>query len=119
MSPLCPSEYLIRAHHSRRRAEGALARSSPPAAPRALCGCLAWDLTDAAHVPLGRDGNFNSAPPSAHVSFLTSGPWGRKKKKEQTCQVCFLLSPCLCFTSVGDAGGAGAESGRNDSSVKA
>lgn len=98
MSPLCPSEYLIRAHHSRRRAEGALARSSPPAAPRALCGCLAWDLTDAAHVPLGRDGNFNSAPPSAHVSFLTSGPWGRKKKKKSKharCVFCFLLACVL------------------------
>lgn len=71
-------------------------------------------------VPLGRDSNFSSAPPSAHVRFLNSGPSGRKKKRER-CQTCILYvgAPCLCFAPVANVGGAGSQSGLSDSSVTA
>lgn len=84
-----------------------------------------WLMQD--QVPLGRDSSFNSASPSALVRFLNSGPWGRnsepwgRKKKRERCQTCILYvgAPCLCFAPVGNVGGAGSQSGLNDSSVTA
>lgn len=70
-----------------------------------------------AQVPLGRNGNFKSATPSAHISFINQ--WVKKKKnRDARYTFCMLLylgcAFCLLVMS-----GAGAQSGVNDSSEKA
>lgn len=57
-NPSLPSEYLITLYCSCRQAKGALAPSSLPAEPRALCRWLTWGLADASSGPSGQRQQF-------------------------------------------------------------